>query len=414
MEPRGVAVNLEKAINIEDLRQLAKRRLPRIAFDFVEGGVEDEEGLAYNEAAFRRYRMVPRYLVDVSQRDQSVTLFGRRYASPVGIAPTGISGLFRRNADLMFAEAAAAADIPYVMSSVTNASLEAAARIAGKNMWFQIYGTADRAIMHDLIRRARDAGIATLVVTVDVPMTQKRERNIRNGFTRPLKMTPAVVLEALLHPGWLVEFFRHGGIPMMENWTAYAPTGANADHVAGIYAAQTPSADQTWRDLEEIRRIWPGTLVVKGVLHPRDAVRSVELGADGIYVSNHGGRQLDRAPSPIDMLPVIRTAVGDKVPLVMDSGVRRGSDVILARCLSAEVAFVGRATMYGAAAAGFRGVEKAIEILRREVDLTLGALGCPKLSDLGPHMLLDNATGEFVAGEAKGGAKVREFPKITA
>jgi (S)-mandelate dehydrogenase len=407
-------VNLHQAINIEDLRRMAKRRLPRIAFDFVEGGVEDEEGLIHNEAAFRRYRLVPRYLVDVSRRDQSVTLFGRKYASPFGIAPTGISGLFRRNADAMFAEAAAEANIPYIMSSVTTGSLEAAAKIARDNMWLQIYGTNDRAIMHDLIARARDAGIATLAVTVDVPMIQKRERNLRNGFTRPLRMTPAVILEALLHPGWVFEFLRHGGIPMMENWTAYAPAGANADDVAGIYAAQTPSADQTWRDLEEIRRMWPGTLVIKGVLHPDDAVRSVDLGADGIYVSNHGGRQLDRAPSPVEMLPGIRAAVGEKVSLVLDSGVRRGSDVLLARCLGAEVAFVGRATMYGAAAAGLAGVRKAIEILRGEVDLTLGALGCPTLAELGPHLLFDSAAGRFVAEGTRPAATVHEFPRVTA
>jgi isopentenyl diphosphate isomerase/L-lactate dehydrogenase-like FMN-dependent dehydrogenase len=408
-----IVVNVHNAINIEDLRRMAKRRLPRIAFDFVEGGVEDEEGLVHNEAALRRYRMVPRYLVDVSQRDQSVTLFGRTYASPFGIAPTGLSGLFRRNVDLMFAEAAAAANIPYVMSSVTNGSLEQAARIA-PNMWFQIYGTNDRAIMHDLIRRARDAGVATLAMTVDVPMIQKRERNIRNGFSRPLKMPASTILEALLHPAWLFEYFRHGGLPMMENWTAYAPAGASADAVADIYGAQTPSADQTWRDLEEIRRLWPGTLLLKGVLHPDDAVRSIELGADGIYVSNHGARQLDRATSPIEMLPAIRAAVGEGVPLVMDSGIRRGSDVLVARCLGAEVAFVGRATMYGAAAGGLAGVQKAIAILRQEVDLTLGALGCTALSALGPHILFDSAIGRFLPSSAGPAATVHEFPKMSA
>ena len=349
-------MKVENAINIEDLRRIAKRRLPRIAFDFVEGGVEDEEGLLHNETALRRYRMVPRFLVDVSKRDQSITLFGRTYASPFGIAPTGLSGLFRRNVDVMFAEAAAAANIPYVMSSVTNGSLEAAAKIA-PNMWFQIYGTKDRAIMHDLVRRARDAGVATLVITVDVPMLHKRERNMRNGFTRPLKLPASTILEALLHPGWIYEYFRHGGLPMMENWIAYAPAGASAGAVADIYAAQTPSADQTWRDLEAIRQLWPGTLLLKGVLHPDDAAKSIALGCDGIYVSNHGARQLDRATSPIEMLPIIRAAVGDHVPLVMDSGIRRGSDVLVAHCLGAQVAFVGRATMYGAAAGGLVGVQ---------------------------------------------------------
>lgn len=386
-------MSIRQPIIIDDLRKRAKRRLPRIIFDFIEGGVEGEEGLAHNEAAFCRYRLVPRYLVDVTVRDQSVTLFGRKYASPFGIAPTGISGLFRRNADLIFAEAAVEANIPYIMSAVTSGSLEASAKIARANMWLQIYGTEDRAIMHDLVKRARDAGLDTLVVTIDVPLTQKRERNIRNGFTRPVRMTPAIMLEALAHPGWIYEYLRHGGNPMMENWIPYSPSGSSVAVVADNYGRQTPSPSQTWQDLEELRRLWPGNLVVKGILHPDDAVRAVALGVDGIYVSNHGGRQLDRAVSPLEMLPHIRAAVGNDVTLVMDSGVRRGMDVIVARCLGAEISFVGRATMYGAAADGLRGVRSAINILRQDIDLSLGALGYPALAMLGPHVLFDSTAG---------------------
>ena len=295
-------MKLDKVINIEDLHRMAKRRLPRIVFDFIEGGVEDEHGLVHNETAFRRYHMVPRFLVDVCKCDQSITLFGRTYSSPFGIAPTGLNGLFRRHCDLMLAEASAAANIPYIMSSVANSSLEAAAKL-NPNMWFQLYGANDRAVMHDMVRRARDAGIDTLVITVDVPMLHKRERNMRNGFGRPMKMTPAIMLEALTHPGWMLEYYKHGGAPMFANWEPYSPPGSSIDVVADHYGTQTPSATQTWRDFETLRGLWPGKIMLKGILHPDDAVRSVDLGADAIYVSNHGARQLDRAVSPIEMLP---------------------------------------------------------------------------------------------------------------
>jgi L-lactate dehydrogenase (cytochrome)/(S)-mandelate dehydrogenase len=400
-------MNLDRAINIDDLRRMAKRRLPRIIFDFIEGGVEAEEGLAHNENAFRRHRMVPRYLVDVSARDQSTTLFGRKYDSPFGIAPTGLSGLFRRGADLMFARAATEGNIPCIMSSVSTGALEASAKIAPDNLWLQIYPTNDRSIMLDQARRAHAAGIGTLVVTIDVPMTQKRERNIRNGFARPIRMTPAIMLESMLHPAWVYEFVRHGGIPMMENWIAYSPPGSNAGAVANKYGTQTPSPSHTWKDLEEVRRLWPGKLVIKGVLHPDDAVQCLALGADGIYVSNHGGRQLDRAPAPIEVLPSIRAAVGPNVAVLLDSGIRRGADVLLARCLGADMCFVGRATMYGVVAGGLGGAQKAITILREEIDLTLGALGYPALSMLGPHVLFDSEAMQFEA-------KSKLAPKSTA
>lgn len=380
-------MNVRQAINIDDLKLMARGRMPKITFDFVEGGVEDEDCLERNAAALRSIRLVPRYLTDISQRDQSVTLFGRTYSSPFGIAPTGLSGLFRRGADLMLATAAAEANIPYIMSSVANASLEQAAEIAREVMWFQLYCTNSRDVLENLVGRARDAGIGVMVVTVDVPMGQKRERNLRNGFTHPLRMTPATIIEALGHPGWVFDYYRNGGMPMMENWRNYSPPGAKAAEVAMVYARENPCPTQTWPQFEEIRRLWPGKLVIKGVLHPDDAVRAVEAGADAIYVSNHGGRQFDRAPSPVEVLPAIKAAVGGRATLLMDSGVRRGLDVVAARCLGAEAAFVGRATMYGASAGGLAGVRRAIAILKEEVDMALGGIGCPRAADLGPEYL---------------------------
>ena len=380
-------MKLENAVNIEDLHRMAKRRLPKIAFDFIEGGVEDELGISRNEAAFKRYRLMPRYLVDVNKRDQSAKLFDRVYASPFGISPTGAAGLFRPGADLMLAESAAGANIPFVMSGASTASMEKAAGVAPTHTWYQLYVARDPKISEDLIRRARDAGLGTLVLTVDVPVGSKRERNIRNGFSRPLKMTWQTKLEALTHPGWLMEYMRTG-TPLIENWAPYAGAGANADQVADFVAHQMPSIP-TWEDLEKFRKLWPRHLVVKGILHPDDARRAADIGVDGIIVSNHGGRQLDRAPASLEALPAIRKAVGDRVTIMLDSGVRRGADILIALALGARFVFCGRATLYGAAAGGIPGVRKAISILRSEIDLTMAQIGCPSLDQLDASFLCD-------------------------
>ena len=380
-------MKIQDAVNIDDLRRLARRHLPRIAFDFVEGGVEDEHCLAINETSFARHRLLPRYLVEDCGRDQSAALFGHSYASPFGIAPTGLAALFRPGADLMLAEAAAAANIPFIMSGASTASIEVAARVAPAHTWYQLYAARDKKISEDLIRRARDAALSTLVLTVDVPVSSKRERNMRNGFELPLKLKWSKWIEALMHPVWIARYLRHGGMPRLENWAPYAGAGADAKAIADFVATQIPCS-ATWRDLETFRRLWPRHLVVKGILHPDDAVRAVEIGVDGIMVSNHGGRQLDQAPAPLDMLPAICTAVADKAVVMLDSGVRRGADILTALCLGARFVFVGRATLYGAVAGGLPGVRKAIGILRKEIDLVMGQIGCPSLQELGPGFLL--------------------------
>ncbi len=388
-------MRLDDAINIEDLHRMAKRRLPKIAFDFIEGGLEDERGLERNTSAFHKRQLLPRYLVDVSKRDQTRTLFGRTYASPFGISPTGGAGLFRRGADLMLAEAAAKANIPYLMSGASNDSIEAAAKIAPDHAWYQLYAAREAGVREDMIRRAADAGMASLVLTVDVPVSSKRERNIRNGFAnirgglfQALSLKPSILAEALTHPGWVIEYLRHGGgTPMLQNWQPYAPAGANSEQVYNFARALQPYNAQTWRDLERYRRLFPRNLVVKGVMSPADAMRSAEIGCDGIIVSNHGGRQLDQALAPLDVLPAIKEAVGDKLTIMLDSGVRRGADILIALCLGAEFVFMGRPTLYGAAAGGIPGVHKAISILRGEIDLVMAQIGCPSLDQLGPDFL---------------------------
>src|SRR3954470_22028573 len=388
-------MRVDQAVNIEDLHRMAKRRLPKVAFDFIEGGLEDERGLDRNTEAFHKHYLLPRYLVDVSKRDQSATIFGKTFASPFGISPTGGAGLFRRGADLMLAEAAADANIPYIMSGSSNDSLEAAARVAPKNAWYQLYAARDSGISEDLVRRTADAGLDALVLTVDVPVHSKRERNMRNGFANirgnwmqaALSLKPSLLAEAMTHPGWVIEYIRHGGTPVLENWLPYAGADATAEDTVKFNRSQVPAHAQTWKDLERYRRLFPRNLIVKGIMDPRDAIRAAELGCEGVIVSNHGGRQLDQSPASLDVLPAIKSAVGDRMTVMLDSGVRRGADILIALCLGADFVFFGRPTLYGAVAGGLPGVKKAVDIFKTEIDTVMAQIGCPSLDQLGPDFL---------------------------
>ena len=388
-------MRVDQAVNIEDLHRLAKRRLPKIAFDYIEGGIEDERGLERNTSAFHKHRLLPRYLVDVSVRDQSRTIFGQKFSSPFGISPTGGTSLFRNHADLMLAEAARDANIPYIMSGGSSETIEACAKIAPKNHWYQLYAARNPEINADMIRRVADAGLGALVLTVDTPVGGKRERNIRNGFgnirgglLQALSLKPSILVEAMMHPGWIVEYLkRGGGTPMLGNWQPYAPPGSDAEEVYKFASSVRPFNAQTWRDLETYRKLFPRALMIKGVMSPADALRAVEVGCDGIQVSNHGGRQLDQAPASLDLLPAIRAAVGDRAAIVLDGGVRRGADIVIALCLGADLVVMGRPTLYGAAAGGLAGVKKAVDIFRTEIDLVMGQIGCPSLDQLGPDFL---------------------------
>jgi (S)-mandelate dehydrogenase len=377
---------MDGVVNIEDLRKLAKKRLPKIAYDFIEGGTDDEVGLVTNEQAFRKARIVPRYLVDVSVRDQSTTLFGRTYSSVIGIAPTGLAGLFRRGADLMLAEAARDANVPFIMSGSATGSIEDLGKLAPDHGWYQLYSAKDQAVSEDMIKRAGDAGLKTLVFTVDVPEGSNRERNVRNGWGRPLKLTWKTKFEALRHPAWMMEWMKHG-TPYFDNWAKYVEPGASAEKIADLVAYQN-RAPMTWKHVERFRELWKGNFVLKGIMHPDDAIRAHSLGVDGLMVSNHGARQLDNAPSPLEVLPAINSAVGDKMTLMLDGGVRRGLDAVIAICMGAKFVFVGRPTLYGVTAGGIPGAKMALNIFRREIDLSMAQMGAPKISDLGPQFLM--------------------------
>ena len=377
---------MDGVVNIDDLRKLAKKRLPKVAYDFIEGGTDDEVGLVTNEQAFRKARIVPRYLVDVTTRDQSTTLFGRTYSSPIGIAPTGIAGLFRRGADLMLAEAARDANVPFIMSGSSTGSIEDLGKLAPDHGWYQLYSAKNQSISEDMIKRAGDAGLRTLVFTVDVPEGSNRERNTRNGWGRPLKLTWKTKFEALTHPAWMREWMKHG-TPYFDNWAKYAGPNATAEQIADLVAQQN-RAPMTWKHVERYRELWKGNFVLKGIMHPDDAIRAQSLGVDGLMVSNHGARQLDNAPSPLEVLPAINAAVGDKMTLMLDGGVRRGLDALIAICMGAKFVFVGRPTLYGVAAGGIPGAAKALGIFRREIDISLAQMGAPRIADLGPQFLM--------------------------
>jgi (S)-mandelate dehydrogenase len=381
-----VSGKIDRAINIADLRRLGKRHLPKVVFDYIEGGAEDEIGLDENARAFARRKLVPRFLTPCGGIDLSRELFGKNYGAPFGIAPTGFAGLFRPGGDRLLAEAALAENVPYIMSGTCNAAIEDLPEACARNAWYQLYTGRDKAIDEDIVRRAADAGMETLVLTVDSEVRTKRERDIRNGFSGTgLKTLP--LLESLLHPAWLAGYLSGGGMPRFGNFARYAAKPDDARAVWAFMTGHLPG-NPLWSDIERYRRLWKGKLVVKGILHPEDAVRSVAIGADGIIVSNHGGRQLDRAPASVDIFPAVKAAIGGTAKVMLDSGVRRGADIVTALCLGADFVFVGRATLYGLAAGGRPGVRKAISILRHEVETVGRHIGSSGISEFDARYLI--------------------------
>ena len=378
-------MRISDAINIADLRLLAKRRVPRAVFSLLDGASEDERAFKLNVERLREHALVPRILRGDVQRDQSTVLFGEKYSSFFGICPTGFISLLRRDIELMLADAARQANIPMILSGVSAEPIETVAARAPGQVWSQLYAAKDPQINADLVRRAQNSGIKVLVWTVDMGAAPKHERLIRNGIRIPPRLSIMSKLEALTHPQWMVEYLR-GGMTKLDSWKPYVASGAPSYQAQKLFMEQRFDSLH-WSTLETLRKLWSGPLVVKGVLHPEDAIRVAELGGDGVVVSNHGGLGLDRAPATIDMLPGIVAAVGNKLTVMFDGGVRRGSDVVVARCLGAKFVFVGRATLYGAVAGGTPGAVHAINILRDEVDRTMGQIGCSKGDELNPQFV---------------------------
>jgi isopentenyl diphosphate isomerase/L-lactate dehydrogenase-like FMN-dependent dehydrogenase len=371
------------AYNIADLREIALRRVPKGMFEFVDRGSEDEIALRNNRSAFERIRLKPRTLVDVSGRDQEITLFGHRQKMPIAIAPTGSAGLMWYDGEIAQARAAAAAGVPFTLSTGSMTAMEKVAEQAGGRLWFQLYMWPDRSLSYKLIERARAAGYEALMVTVDGPVSGNREYNLRNGFTIPFTFTRRNVTDVLMHPEWLLgvltRYVLTTGMPRYENYPS--------EHKYRITARPMGKAmllndSLTWDDLRVLRKMWPHTLMVKGILHPEDAILAADCGADGVVVSNHGGRNLDSSMAPIEALPDIVDAVGERITVIVDSGFRRGSDVVKALALGAKAVLIGRPMLYGTAAGGEVGAARAIGIFREEIDRVLALIGCPGVGAL--------------------------------
>jgi len=389
-EPSSVPVPaaLRAMLSLHDFEDAARRRLPRPIFGYIAGAAEDNTSLRDNRGVFAEYGLVTRVLRDVSQRSQSVTLFGQRYSSPFGIAPMGINALSTYRGDLVLARAAQQAGVVSIMSGTSLIPMEAVARESPAT-WFQAYLPGDPARIDALIDRVERAGFNTLVVTVDIPISANRENNIRTGFSTPLRPSLRLAWDGLVRPRWVLDTFlrtwlRHG-MPHFEN--SFATRGAPilSPSVLRDFSARD---HLSWQHLEAIRRRWKGPLVVKGLLSVDDALQAQRLGADAMVLSNHGGRQLDGACSPMRVLGSVVQAVGPDYPVLIDSGFRRGSDVLKALALGARLVLIGRPFNYAAAVAGEAGVAHAIGLLRDEVDRNMAMLGVTACAELGPQHLI--------------------------
>ena len=381
------AKQLRGVLSLDDFEAAARKHLPRPIFGYVAGAVETDWSLHDNRAAFAEFGFLPRMLVDVSKRSQQTTLFGKTYASPFGISPIGISALYAYRGDIVLATAAAAANIPMIMSSSSLIRLEDVVR-ESKSAWFQAYLPGDVPDITALIDRVAQAGFETLVITVDSQVSGNRENNIRTGFSTPLRPSLRLAWDGMTHPRWLFgtllrTLVRHG-MPHFENNYARRGPPIISPHVLRDYSDR---GHLNWDHFRLIRRLWKGPLVIKGILDKADAVASREAGADGIIVSNHGGRQLDGAVAALRVLPGIAAACPE-IPVMIDGGVRRGTDVLKALALGAKCVFVGRPFGYAAAVAGAAGVSHAIGLLSAEVDRDMAMLGIPDLRELGPGRLM--------------------------
>ncbi|CAN5441295.1 alpha-hydroxy acid oxidase [soil metagenome] len=374
------------AYSIEAMRGLARRALPRPVFDFADGGAENESTLRRNEAAFNSVDFLPQPLNGVTDRDLGVDLFGERLALPVVIGPTGLSGLFWPNGEIAAARAAAAAGTAFCLSHGSTCTIEDLAAAGIPRRWMQVFVYRDRAITRDFAERAAASGYGALVLTIDNQLVGSRERDVRNGFTIPPRFSPVDMIAMASKLPWLLRMA--GTLPKIT-FANYARPGEKVDiaSMAGKFAGMLdPSL--SWRDVEWLRGVWKGPLLLKGVLHPKEAAEAVERGVDSIIVSNHGGRQLDGASSSFDALPGVTQAIGGRIPILIDGGVRRGADVVKALALGATACLIARPQLFGLAVAGEAGVTRVFDILRREIDRSMGLLGVSTISDLSPDYII--------------------------
>ncbi|MGX5735134.1 alpha-hydroxy acid oxidase [Bosea thiooxidans] len=373
------------------MEDIARKRLPRAVFDFIEGGAGAELAIARNRSRFEEIALLPQALCDCAAASAEVTIFGRRYAAPFGVAPMGFADLVRPGTDRALARAAKARNIPYVLSTAATTAIEPISAIAQDNLWFQLYPGSDEAMAARLMERALKAGATTLLATVDIPVPAKRVRDRMNGLAIPLRPSLRTILDVARHPAWLMRAAlgeRLGMANFMDSKGGMSGL-AHAEFVSRQLSC--PALD--WRRIETIRKAWPHHLVIKGILNPRDALTAAKLGANGIVVSNHGGRQLDAAPASIEVLPAIREACGDALTLILDSGVRNGDDIAKSLASGADFVLLGRPFLYAVGSMGLEhGPAVIIDMLREELVNTLIHLGCAAPGELNREFLWPPAT----------------------
>jgi L-lactate dehydrogenase (cytochrome) len=373
---------------VDDLRQLARRRLPRGVFDYVDGGAEDEISLVRNGEAFREIGFRPRVLRDVGAVDTSTTLLAQHLPLPLVLAPTGFTRMVHPDGELAVARAAARAGVPYTLSTLSTRSIEEVAEVSDGPKWFQVYVWRDRGLVADMLDRAWKARFEAIVVTVDTAVLGRRERDVRRGFTLPPSIGAGTFVDGVIHPSWTWSFLRHEPI-VFANVVGRGPAGLDGSDPVTLadYINSQFDPSLSWRDIEWFRATWPGPILLKGVQTVEDARLAADAGVDGVILSNHGGRQLDGAPAPIRLTAPVADAVGDRLAIICDGGVRRGSDIVKALALGAQACMIGRAYLYGLGAGGERGVDHVIGLLDAGVRRTMALSGCATIDQLTPDLL---------------------------
>ncbi len=377
---------LRRAACVADLRHIARRRLPGGVFDYIDGGAEDERSLAANVDAFAARTFVPRVLRDVGTIDTSTTLLGRTLPYPLVLAPTGFTRIADPEGELAVARAADRARLPYTLSTMSTRSIEEVAAVNGGAKWFQVYVWRDRGLVKDMIERAQTAGYEALVLTVDTAVLGRRDRDVRNGFTLPPKLGLGTILDGALHPAWTWAFVRSDPIRFANVVGRGVEDGSTAVSLADHVARQFDSS-LSWHDVDWLRSIWDGPIVLKGIQSVADAHLAADAGVEAIALSNHGGRQLDGAPAILDLVAPVADAVGDRLEIICDGGVRRGGDIVKAVALGATACMAGRAYLYGLAAGGERGVDHVLRLLHSDMRRTMALVGIGTVAGLDRSLL---------------------------
>lgn len=381
---------------IEDLRLLARRKVPRAFYDYADSGSYNEETYRANRADLQQIKLRQRVLVDVSARTTETTILGEKVAAPMALAPIGLCGMQHGDGEILSAHAANEAGIPFTLSTMSICSIEDVAEATKKPFWFQLYVIRDRGFSKDILERAKAANCSALVLTVDLQVLGQRHRDIRNGMTVPPEIKLANVIDVATKPAWAWSILK-GKRKTFGNLAGHVK-GMDDVNSLGQWTNSQFDPALNWRDVEWIKSIWPGKLIIKGILDPEDAKIAVQVGADAIVVSNHGGRQLDGAPSSISALPKVAEAVGSSTEVLFDGGIRTGADIMRALALGARSCLIGRAYIYGLGAAGQAGVARAIEILKKELDITMALCGVNRVGDIGSQVLANR--DEMVAAVA--------------